>query len=127
MFRRIREEGQLIFPVSLRASVFSVVCAMSSHAAFSAAARKAAASASIPLVDLDLAGPGRPCPIVVDEEVESGSCPMLDLAASSAPLVRDVLPPASAVSPEQEVFRRQLFRTVRPAFEVSTATGAART
>ena len=78
-------------------------------------------------MDLDLAGPGRPCPIVVDEEVEGGSRPVPDLAASSAPLARDVLPPASAVSPEQEVFRRELLDAARSSFEVSVATGAVRT
>ena len=100
---------------------------MFSHAAFSAASRKAAASASVPLADLDLAGSSRFCPIVVDEEAESWSCPILDLTVSSAPSVRDVLPPASAASPEQEVFRRELFHAARSLFEDSAATGTVRT
>ena len=50
-----------------------------------------------------------------------------DLSAPAAPLARDVLPPASVLSPAQEAFRRDLFATLQSAFEVSAASGAVRT
>ena len=49
-----------------------------------------------------------------------------DLSAPAAPLARDVLPPASVLSPAQEAFRRDLFATLQSAFEVSAASGAVR-
>ena len=70
---------------------------MFSHAAFSVVTERAAAPVRNPPIDLDLAGPSRPCPVVVDEEPEYPSAPLPDLAASSAPLARDVLPPALAL------------------------------
>ena len=100
---------------------------MFSRAAFSVVAGRAAASVRNPPIVLDLAGPGRPCPVVVDEEPEDPSIPLPYLAASSAPLARDVLPPALALSPEQEAFRRQTVGEVRSTFEVCAATGAIRT
>ena len=89
--------------------------------------KRAAASVQTPPIDLDLAGPGRPCPVIIDEEPDGPSAPSPDLAASSAPLVRDALPPASASSSEQEAFRRQTFDEARSTFEVSAATGTGRT
>ena len=100
---------------------------MFSRAAFSVASRKASASVSLPPVDLDLAGPGRPFPVVVGEEVEGDSRPLPDLTVSSGPLVRDVLPPASVVSSAQKAFRRELRGAVQSTFEVSAAAGTVRT
>ena len=98
---------------------------MSSRAAFSVASRKAFQSLSNPPIDLDLSGPGRQCPVVMDEEVEGGSRPIPDLAVSSCPVAQDVLPPASAISPAQEVFRRELLDAVQSTFDVRA--GAVRT
>ena len=100
---------------------------MFSLAAFSVAPRKASASFLHPPVDLDLAGPGHPCPIVVDDEVEGELCFPPDLAVSAGPLTKDVLPPASVLSPAQEVFRRELFAAAKTVFEVSAAAGTVRT
>ena len=52
---------------------------------------------------------------------------MPDLTASSGPLVRDALPPASVASPAQEAFRRELFDAAQSTSEVSAAAGAVRT
>ena len=79
-----------------------------SHAAFSVVSERAAASVQNPPIDLDLAGPGRPCPVVVDDGPEDPSIRLPDLAASSAPLARDVLPPALALS------RNKKFPGVKP-------------
>ena len=100
---------------------------MFSHAAFSVVSEEAAASVRNPPIDLDLAGPGQPCPVVVDDEPEYPPIPLPDLAASSAPLARDALPPALALPPEQEAFRRQTSDEVRSTFEVSASTGTIRT
>ena len=81
---------------------------MFSRAAFSAASRRAAASAHSPPVDLDLSGPTLPCPLIVDDEPEAPSMTLPDLAAFSAPAPQDVLPPATALSADQEDFRRQI-------------------
>ena len=76
---------------------------MFSRAAFSVASERAAASVRNPPIDVDPAGPGRPCPVVVDEEPEHPSIPLPDPAVSSAPLARDVLPPALALSPGKKL------------------------
>ena len=100
---------------------------MFSRAAFSVASRKASPSVSHPPIYPDLAGPGRPCPVVLDEEVEGESRPFPDLTVSSNPLARDALPPASAALPVQEASRRELFDATQSTFEVSAAAGAVRT
>ena len=99
---------------------------MFSRAAFSVAPRKAFLPLSNPPIDLDLAGPSRPFPVVADEEVEGKSRPLPDLTASPSPVARGELPPASVVSPAQEAFRRELFDAPQSAFEVSAAAGAVR-
>ena len=101
--------------------------AMFSHAALSAASRKASFGTVAPPVDLGLEGPGRPEPVIIDDEMEDGLLSPPDLSASSTPLVRDVLPPAASASPEQEVFRRDLHEKVRSTFGASSASGAIRT
>ena len=100
---------------------------MFSRAACSAASRRAAASAHSLRVDLDLSGPTRPCPLIVGDEPEAPSMTLPDLAASSAPAPQDVLPPASALSADQEDFRRQILDEVRLTFEACAASGAVRT
>ena len=100
---------------------------MFSRAAFSVASREASASVLHPPVYVGLAGPGQPCPTVVDHEAEGESCVPPDLAVSAGPLTRDVLPPAAMPSPTREVFRRELLATAQYAFEVSAATGTVRT
>ena len=88
---------------------------MFSHAAFSVVTERAAAPVRNPPIDLDLAGPSRPCPVVVDEEPEYPSAPLPDLAASSAPLARDVLPPALALSWSKKPSAAKLYtRSGRP-------------
>ena len=100
---------------------------MFSHAAFSVVSKKAAASARAPPVDLNLSGPNRPCPLIVDEDPGAPSITLPYLAASSAPSAQDVLPPATSLSAEREDFRRQTLGEVRPTFDASTASGAVRT
>ena len=100
---------------------------MFSRAASSVARRKAAASVLRPPVYLDLAGPGHPCPTVVDDEAGGESCVPPYMAVSAGPLAQDVLPPASMLPPTQEVSRREISATARYVFEVSAAAGAART
>ena len=100
---------------------------MFSHAVFSVASKKAAASARPPPVDLNLSGPHRPCPVIVDEEPEASPISIPDLAASSAPSAPDVLSLATSLSAGQEDFRRQTVDEVRLAFEASAASGAVRT
>ena len=100
---------------------------MFSRAAFSVAFREAFQSLPNPPIDLDLFGPGRPRPVVMGREVEGGSRPFPDLTVSSCPVAQDVIPPASAIFPAQEAFRRELFGAVQSTFEVSAAAGAVRT
>ena len=100
---------------------------MFSRAAFPVAPRKESAPVLHPPVDLDLAGPGHPCPTVVDDEAGGESCVPPDLAVSAGPLTQDALPPASMLSLTQEVLRRELVATAQFAFEVSAAAGAVRT
>ena len=100
---------------------------MFSHAALLAAPRKASVGAADPPVVLGLEGPGRPELVIIDDEMEDGALSLPDLSASTAPLIRDVLPPASSASPEQEAFRRDLLDVVRTTFSASSAPGAIRT
>ena len=60
-----------------------------------------------------------------DELGEEPSPP--DLSIASGTLVRDVLPPASDPSPEQEAFRRDLLEVVRPTFSASAASSTVHT
>ena len=88
---------------------------------------EAAASVRPLPVDLNLSGPNRPSSVVANEEPEASSISLLELAASSVPSALDVLPPATLLTAEQEVFRRQTLDEARLAFEVSAASGAVRT
>ena len=98
---------------------------MFSHAALSAASRKAASSAQ-QTVNLDLGGPSRPQPFVIEDELED-ECPLPDLSVASGTLVRDVLPPAHGLSPEQETFRQDLLEVVRSTFGSSASSGTVHT
>ena len=98
-----------------------------SRAAFSSASRRAAASTPPPPVDLDLSSPGRSRPVVFDDDAPDEISAPRDPSASATPLNQDVLPPASALSPAQQAFRRDLFVTLQSAVEVSAASGTART
>ena len=98
---------------------------MFSHAAMSAAVRKAS-SAAMGLPDLDVGVPSRPEPLIVDDEL-SDEEPLPDLSVSAGAFVREVLPPAVAPSPEQEAFRRDLLGVVRSAFGACASSGTART
>ena len=73
-----------------------------------------------------MGGPSRPEPIIEGDELEGG-VPVPDLSISSGTLVRDVLPPASAPSAEQEGFRRELLEVVRSTLGASSASGTVRT
>ena len=98
---------------------------MFSHAALSAASRKAAWS-SQQAVNLELGGPDRPEPLVMGDETEAAPAPP-DLSIASGTLVRDVLPPATSPSPEQELFRRELLEVVRSTFGANAASGTVHT
>ena len=78
-------------------------------------------------MDLNLSGPSRPCPLIVDEDQESPPIVVPDLTVSSAPSPADVLPPATALSGDQEDFRRQIRDEVRLTFEGGAASGTVRT
>ena len=101
--------------------------AMFSHAAMAAASRKASISTIVPPVDLGLDGASHSEPIIVDDEVEDDPPPLPDLSVSSAPLVRDVFPPALSASPEREAFRGNLLEVVRTTFGACSASGTVRT
>ena len=98
---------------------------MFSHAALSAASRKAACT-SQQSVNLELGGPDRPEPFVMEDETEAAPAPP-DLSIASGTLVRDVLPPAASPSPEQELFRRELLEVVRSTFGANAASGTVHT
>ena len=96
-------------------------------AALSSASKKATLPWSSPQVDLDMSSGSRPRPVDFAEDVPEPVLAPPDLSASAAPVVQDVLPPASPRSPPQETFRRELFSSLSSAFEVSAASGAVRT
>ena len=98
---------------------------MFSQAALSAASRRVA-SGSRHALDLSLGGPERPQPFVVGDELEEDD-PLPDLSVASGTLVRDVLPPASTLSSEQEGFRRDLLEVVRSTFGASASSGTVHT
>ena len=98
---------------------------MFSQAALSAASRKAA-SGSQHALGLGLGGPERPQPFVVGDELEEDG-PLPDLSVASGTLVRDVLPPASNLSSEQEGFRRDLLEVVRSTFGANASSGTVHT
>ena len=99
--------------------------ALFSHAALAAASRKAFRG-SQGTIDLELGGPNRPEPLIMEDELEGGIFPS-DLSVSPGALVRDVFPPAPAPSPEQEGFRRDLLDLVRSTFGASAASSTVRT
>ena len=101
------------------------VSAMFSHAALSAASRRAA-RASQQSVNLELGGPGRPEPLITEDEMETAPSPP-DLSIASGTLVRDVLPPVASPSPEQELFRRELLEVARSTFGANAASGTVHT
>ena len=101
------------------------VSAMFSHAALAAASRRAAFGPQ-QAVDLGLGGPGRPQPFVVEDELDE-DCPLPDLSVTSGTLVRDVLPPASSLSSEQEGFRRDLLEVARSTFGANASSGTVHT
>ena len=86
---------------------------MLSHAALAAASGGVSFEAADPPVDLGWESPGRPEPVIADDEMEGSAAPLPDLSASSAPLVRDALPPASSSTPEQDAFRKDIPRRRR--------------
>ena len=98
---------------------------MFSHAALAAASRKAALGPQ-GAIDLELGGPNRPEPLIVEDELEGILSPP-DLSVSSGTLVRDVLPPAPSPSPEQEGFRRDLLEVARSTLGANAASGTVRT
>ena len=53
--------------------------------------------------------------------------PLPDLSVASGTLVRDVLPPASNLSSEQEGFRRDLLEVVRSTFGANASSGTVHT
>ena len=81
---------------------------MFSRAAFAAASRRVAAANGPAPANLSMSGPAHPEPPIVDEEPDDHAGLIPDLGVSSLATPRDVLPPAGALSPAQEDFRRQL-------------------
>ena len=114
----------LVGQLSDVAGGFSQMC---SRAAIASASRVAASSPPPVSVDLDLTSPGCPCPVAFDEDVSDASLLRPDLSVTSPPLPREVLPPASTLSADQEAFLRGLFATLQSAFAPSAATGTVRT
>ena len=100
---------------------------MFSHAAMAAAPRRASIGAMDPPIVLSLDGASRSEPIIVGDGVEDGPPPLPDLSMSSAPLVRDVLPPAVSATSEQGALRGNLLEVVRSTFGASSASSTIRT
>ena len=106
-------------------SFFVCLSVMFSHAALAAASRKAARTTN-QAVDLELGGPNRPEPFVMEDETGEDP-PHPDLSIASNTLVRDVLPPAASPSAEQETFRRDLLEVVRSTFSANAASSTVHT
>ena len=100
---------------------------MFARTAFVAAGRAIAYAPPLVLVDLNLTSPDWPRPVAFEEDVNGGPAHSPDLSVTAPPLPQEPLTPASALSPNQEVFRRELFSTLQLAFASSAATGTVRT
>ena len=69
----------------------------------------------------------RICPVAFDDDVTEAPEFAPDLSVSAPPSTQEELALASVLSPEQELFRQQLFSSLLPPFTASAAPGAKRT